>query len=155
MLRKTPAVVEIASEVIDRAAEANPGDRPFLEAAISAYLAAMAYAETERQVSDILETRFQSNNDAKISHFLSVTYGKGKGRIKKSDIADLAQQFGPDCKKSFNELADSGVAEQYLNLLDCRHKLAHGEPKPETLKGIRDGVKAAQKLLTAFETAIK
>lgn len=155
MLTKTPAVIEIAEEIVERAAVANPGDRSFLEMAISSYLSAMAYAETEQKVSDILRNRFHSNDDQKLGHFLTETYGKGKGRIAKSDIANLAKQFGPNCKDEFNQLADGRAVTRYSNLLDCRHKLAHGEPKPESLAGIKEGVTAAQELLDALEEAIK
>jgi DNA topoisomerase VI subunit B len=154
MLTKTSAVIGIAEEVVDRASEANPGDRPFLEAAISSYLAAMAYAETEKQVSTILQNRFESVTENKIGSFLSNTYGKGQGRINKADIAELAKKFGDDCKSEFNVSIPDQETTKYFSLLDCRHKLAHGEPKMETLRTIQEGVKAAEKMLDALREAI-
>lgn len=155
MLKKTSAIIEVAREVVDRAAAANPADRAFLEAAISAYLSAVAYAETEKRVVEILEAKFRNNQDSKIAHFLSSTLVRGNGRISKSDIADVVKKFGSDCKLGFNSDIDGRDETYYNNLLDCRHKLAHGDPKPETLKAISDGVLAAENLLGAMERAIK
>ena len=154
MLQRTEAIVQLAPEIIERAAESNPGDRAFLEAAISSYLAAMAYAETEKTVSTILDGRLRATNDVKLGHFLSETYGKGQGRIAKSDISNLAKKFGSDCKDSFNDIVEDRDVTQYTNLLECRHKLAHGEPRPETLAGIEKGLDAARKLLNAFRQSI-
>ncbi|UWP94758.1 hypothetical protein K3X48_11130 [Aliiroseovarius crassostreae] len=155
MLVKTRHIASLVEEVIERAAENYPADRAFLEAAFSGYLSAMAYAEIERNVEKILSERFGAINDEKVAHFISETYGKKQGRIQKSDIANLAKQFGENCKSQFNDSVEGRSATFYTNLLQCRHNLAHGEPENETLLTAKNGINAAEVLLTALKNSIQ
>lgn len=155
MLKKTIGVLELSKEVIDRASAINPQDRAFLEAAFSAYLSAMAYAETEKEVSAILDKRLKVTGDEKLSNFIVETYGKSQGRLKRSDIADVAKRFGEECKSTFVSSADDKLVAQYNNLLECRHSLAHGEPKTATITSIEEGISAANVLLVALSDSIQ
>ncbi|MQQ07913.1 hypothetical protein GFB49_05560 [Epibacterium sp. SM1979] len=155
MLTKTRSTAALVEELIDRSASQAPGDRALLEAVVSGYLAAVAYAEVERTVETILTNRFQEINDEKVSNFIAETWGKKQGRISKSDIANLAKQFGDQCKAQFNNTIDAQHETFYYNLLKCRHDLAHGEPRNETLLTAKNGIIAAEKLLEALEQSIK
>ncbi|MFC4733598.1 HEPN domain-containing protein [Salipiger abyssi] len=155
MLIKSRAVLELVDEIVDRADRANPGDRAFLEQALSGYVSAMVYSEVEKKVEAILSDRFGGIGDRKVSHFISQTYGKNQGRIKKSDIADLAKRFGEECKELFNSSVPDQYATYYSNLLTCRHNLAHGEPEATTLMTARQGIDAAELFLEKFELSIR
>jgi len=152
MLKKTSQTLSLIEEIVERAPQE---DRGFLEAAFCGYISALAYAEIERTVHDILNERFQKADDQKISHFASNALGKGKARISKSDIADLVKRFGEECKDTFNGSIDQAHIHKYANLITCRHNLAHGEPENETLLTAKDGIDAAQELLEALKTAIR
>ena len=151
MLKKTSQTLSLIEEVIERAPQE---DRGFLEAAFCGYISALAYAEIERAVHDILNERFRKTEDQKISQFASNALGKGKAKISKSDIADLVKRFGDECKDAFNGSVDPAHIQKYANLITCRHNLAHGEPENETLRTAKDGIDAAHELLGALKTAI-
>ena len=94
--------MELALEAIERVSAQRGSDRALLEAVLSGYVAAKAYSEIEAEVSNILRERFLAIQDVRVSEFINNTYGKGQGRLKKSDIADLVSKFGEDCKDFFN-----------------------------------------------------
>lgn len=154
MLPRTRAILELAREIIERAADANPQDRAFLESTFTDYIAAVAYSEIESNVAAILDDRFSRCGDLRVGSFLSRTYGRGIGRIQKSDIADIAHRFGDECKALFNSGVNDEVSSHYRNLIECRHKLSHGEPSNETLRTAENGIAAAEHLLNTLLASV-
>ncbi|MBY0351937.1 MAG: hypothetical protein K2W77_13525 [Tabrizicola sp.] len=147
--------MDLAKEAIERASQVNPQDRPFLESAFTNYISAVAYAEIESRVASLLDARFAQCADQKVGTFVSNVFVKKQGRLKKSDMADVAQMFGDQCKVVFNAAIDNAQASHYSNLLECRHKLSHGEPASETLLTVENGIAAAEVMLQALSASVQ
>lgn len=155
MLKRTKQISSLVFELVDRANFEDSSDKALFEAIATNYLAAVLYADVESEVEQILERRFGGSPDEKLGEFTKNVFSNGRGKLKKSDLAQLVKNFGNECKLRLDaQVADRDITN-YSNILDCRHHLAHGEPRQETITTAKNGLSGAESILSAIEDAIK
>lgn len=126
-----------------------------IESYLVQYLQVCFYSEMELCVKSVYSRRLTFNGDEKLSHFVRLTHDNMLGRIKKSDIADMAKHFGPDCKNAFNETLDPADVSYYSSVIVNRHLTSHEDGGTITLPDFEKALKAAERILLSLEQAIK
>ena len=146
--------MSLFEELIEKAQLGEASDKALMETVITNYLSTILYSDIESEIDDILNERTKLQDDPKLASFLRTTFSRGQGRLKKSDVADIAKRFGEECKANFNDCLDDQYVTYYSNILECRHQLSHGTPRSETISTAKNGLYAAEKMLIELKRAI-
>lgn len=128
---------------------------PQIESFLVQYLAVAFYSEIEEQVKRVYKDRLHFNGDRRLEFFVLKTNEKMIGRVKKSNINDLAECFGEDCKDLFIENLEPNDIAAYSSIISNRHNAAHGRGGTLTLNDVERAVEAADRVLDSLENAIQ
>lgn len=145
---------ELALEEIKRHLTSAPVSNPMIESFFAQYLSVSFYSEVEDHVKAIYKRRLSASNDARISFFVAKTMEKMIGRVKKSEIKDMAANFGDDCDAVFDGMIDERDSALYATVINNRHLAAHGSGSNVTIPDIEQAIGAAERILVSLERAI-
>jgi hypothetical protein len=161
-LGRTNFVLQISKEHIDTLSSTDP--KKGLLGVLLAFLVCISfYSEMEIKVAEIVRKRLSGSGDVKVANLIANTQNGMLARLKKTDLAKCASLFGEDVGKAFNEAVHDQDVTLYGNLVTQRHSVAHSDDgelldwssATLSLSDVELGLAAAERLLTAFETAIQ
>lgn len=150
-LTKTQFTLDVIKKHLD--VQVNTG--PMIENFLVGHLLVVAYSEIEQKVSDIFSARMTVENDRKLSDFIKKTNKSMMKRVKKSDIKEMAKNFGDDSQKDFIDHLSDDEIRAYSNIIENRHSTAHSTGHQLRLSDLETGIDAAEKVLDALAIAIR
>ena len=128
---------------------------PLIEIFLVSYLTISFYSEMEEHVKQIYQNRLNFNGDARLEFFIHTTNEAMMRRVKISEISDLANCFGDDCRDNFRNNLDERDVQAYSSVISNRHRVAHGRGGNLTIGDIRTAIIAADCILESLENAIR
>ena len=125
---------------------------------ISNYFAQIAtvvfFSEMEKNLKEIVKSRFRHGGDEKLATFLSKTNEKLLSRMKRKEISDTVALFGDACKDDFQSRFPPSDLEIYSNVIKDRHETSHGDASSVTLLEVKQAVEIAERILVSVEEVI-
>jgi len=150
-LPRTRFVLEKLKEHVD----ANKITDPLLKNYLVGYILVIFYAEVEGKIPDILRGRLEVASNTSIAAFITMAISNVTKRTKKSEIIDIVQMFGVECKEKFNQKITEQEVQIYSNYLKQRHNVAHLNQGVETTwEEVQNIAEIGEKILSCFYTAI-
>ena len=154
-----PALVntELASNQVKIHLASTESRTPEIEICLASYLAVQFYSEMEDAVSGIFKARLHFHGDKKLEHFVSATHETMLKRVRRVEVANMANCFGQNCQDAFNSsLSEKDIAD-YSSIINGRHRVAHGNNASSQLSigEIELGLKAASSILHSLSQAIR
>ena len=126
------------------------GKNAEIEAYMVQYLTIVFYAEVESKVAELISNVFELYGDQKISAFLSKNQATIISRVKKSELAALAESFGTEVKLAFNSAVEEWEVSNYSNVITARHSVGHGPGVNISLSDVNKGIDAAEKIIATL-----
>ena len=161
-LNRTEFVLQISKQHIDALPATDPNKA--LIGVFMAFLVCISfYSEMEMKIIEMVKKRLLAAGDVKVANLIANTQSKIFTRLDKSDIAKCAALFGEDVRNTFNSSVSDRDVTYYGNLITQRHAVAHSVDgqlldwvtATASLTDVQQGLAAAERLLTAFESSIQ
>lgn len=130
-------------------------ESPLVENYLAQYLAVAFYSEMEERVKAVYQDRIQGSGDVRIANFILKTQDAMLGRVRKSDIKEMAKCFGDDCRDRFNAALSEELVQKYQNVILNRHETSHTTGSSVTIDDVKVAVEAAETILDALNLAIQ
>ncbi|MGH3712415.1 MAG: hypothetical protein ACRDT4_02985 [Micromonosporaceae bacterium] len=150
-----------ALEQCRRHIEAAGVPDPQIEAILTAYVSAVAYAGFEAEVRSIVSLRAhsarQDDREIAFGQYAAVRLVRS---IRVSDLTGLAAAFHPDCRDAFRARLNPEEQSAWDSIINNRHGLAHEERDPSsrisnlTFAELEDLYPRALNVLDVFRQAL-
>lgn len=160
-LIRTEFVLQTCKQHLDNISDNDP-NKTLLSVFLTFLICISFYSEAEIAIVEIVKARL-NKTDKTLAEFIINTQKTMLSRLNKSDLSDCAKLFGTTVREIFNTKICAQDAALYKNLIVQRHMVAHSEDGQAldwhssnlTMLEAEDGLKAAERLLCAFETALQ
>lgn len=161
-LSRSDFVLQMSKRHIDTLSSTDP-DKALIGVLMAFLVCISFYSEMEMKVVEMVKRRLSAAGDIKIANLIANTQSRIFTRLNKSDLAECASLFGDDVKNAFNAAVSDSDVTYYGNLVTQRHSVAHSQDgqlldwvtATLSLTDVEQGLAAAERLLTAFESSIQ
>lgn len=150
-----------ALETCRRHLDSKDSFSPQIEAILTAYASAVAYACFEQEVrSTISDRAHASRRDEREIRFGVYAAGRLVRSIKISELSGLAGNFDPDCKDAFSRILADEDRNAWDTIINNRHGFAHDNSESSgaisnlTFSELEEAYPKACRVLDAFRRAL-
>ena len=126
-----------------------------IESYLTQHLLVLLCAEVQSKLYDVVEERSKLLADRSAQNYINDSVRRILRSVRKSDIANLLGMFDVRCRNALNETVDDTEVTMYNNAVGTRHDIAHRVGTQVSFREFPDAMHCAERLLAAFEQAIK
>ncbi len=145
------AQIEVCGKHLERSGARNSE----IEAYLTRYLLAVAYAEIEAKVIDLISMRADLANDRPLSGFARSAAERLLRSLTVSELKGLLGRFGQECKQQFADRIENTPAHAAFDrIVQNRHITAHSTGSMLTFGEFTDAYGECVSVLDAFADAL-
>jgi hypothetical protein len=127
---------------------------PEIQHYLMQFVSVVFYSELEAKLAIVIENVLTKQCGVRGGQFVKTHLASILKRAEKKDIAKLVSGFGDDLLGKFNSLVDDQQVSAYSNLILARHRVGHSTGVEINPADVRNGVLAAEHILTMCNTII-
>ena len=125
-----------------------------IESLLTQSLLILIYAEFELAIKNLIKKRCSSISDDSVKNFVVGCTDSVFRGLKIDEMAGLLGRFDESCKETFTRGLNQKTRDMYNNILNNRHRVAHGEGSPVTFRDVKQSYEQAHVLLDCFREAL-
>ncbi len=148
-IRTETAIEECEQHLKDSASLGSP-----IESYLTQHILVILCAEMQQAICQSIDTRATASGNASLTAFVGECARRVIRSLLKSELAGVVGMFGSSNKENFNNSLTDSEVYIYNNAVKERHTVAHVRSMNVTFAELRSALRAARKVLTAFQTAI-
>lgn len=114
----------------------------------------LIYAEFERAIKNLIKKRCSSISDDAVKNFVVGCTDNVFRGLHIDAMAGLLGRFDKSCKETFTNRLDQKTKEMYNNILNNRHRVAHGEGSSVTFRDVEQSYEHAHVVLDRFRESL-